>query len=120
MTSSRRSSAKSMSISGIEIRSGFKNRSNRSPYRMGSTLVIPRQYATSEPAEDPRPGPVVALEALASEVLEIALQRVALGDDIARQVEAAEVEHEVALLGDRERVAACLGNVGEDSGHLFR
>ncbi len=35
--------AKSMSMSGIEIRSGLRNRSNSSPYRRGSMLVMPRQ-----------------------------------------------------------------------------
>jgi hypothetical protein len=42
MTSSRRSSQKSMSMSGMLIRSGFRNRSNNRPYRNGSILVIAR------------------------------------------------------------------------------
>ena len=42
MTSSRRSSQKSMSMSGMLIRSGFRNRSNSRPYRKGSMLVIAR------------------------------------------------------------------------------
>ncbi len=63
-------------------------------------------------------GAVVALEALAREILQVALQRVAIGDDVARQVEAAEVEHEVAALGHRQGVPAGLGHLGEDPGHL--
>ena len=53
----RPSSSKSTSISGNEIRSGFRKRSNSKSYLMGSTFVIPRQYATSLPAALPRPGP---------------------------------------------------------------
>ena len=56
-TSPRPSSSKSTSISGKEIRSGFKKRSNSKSYWMGSIFVIPKQYATAEPAADPRPGP---------------------------------------------------------------
>ena len=48
---------KSMSISGIEMRSGFKNRSNSNSCCRGSMFVIPSEYATSAPAADPRPGP---------------------------------------------------------------
>ena len=51
------SSSKSISISGNETRSGFKNLSNRRSYLMGSIFVIPVQYATTEPAADPLPGP---------------------------------------------------------------
>src|ERR1022692_502863 len=57
MTRSRPSWQKSMSKSGIDTRSGFKKRSNSSVYRSGSRSVMPRLYATSEPAPDPRPGP---------------------------------------------------------------
>ena len=46
-----------MSMSGIDLRPGFRNLSKRSPYRIGSTSVISRQYAASEPAAEPRPGP---------------------------------------------------------------
>ena len=53
----RPSSSKSISISGIEIRSGLRKRSNRRSYFIGSMWVIPRQYATTEPAAEPRPGP---------------------------------------------------------------
>ncbi len=51
------SSSKSISISGIEILSGLRNRSKSKSYFMGSILVMPRQYATADPAADPRPGP---------------------------------------------------------------
>ena len=56
-TDSLPSSSKSISISGIEIRSRFRKRSNRSPYFMGSISVILRQYATADPAAEPLPGP---------------------------------------------------------------
>ena len=48
---------KSTSISGIEIRSGFKKRSKMMSYSIGSTFVIFIPYATRLPAELPRPGP---------------------------------------------------------------
>ena len=51
------SSSKSISISGIDTRSGFKKRSKSKSYLIGSILVIFKQYATTEPAADPRPGP---------------------------------------------------------------
>ena len=57
MTSSRRDMQKSTSKSGMLTRSGFKKRSNRSPYGIGSSSVMPSEYATSEPAPEPRPGP---------------------------------------------------------------
>ena len=57
-TSPRPSSSKSISISGKEIRSGFRKRSNSKSYLMGSIFVICKQYATAEPAADPRPGPI--------------------------------------------------------------
>ncbi len=57
MTSSRRSTQKSVSISGIEIRSGFKKRSKNKLNFSGSRSVIFRQYATTEPTAEPRPGP---------------------------------------------------------------
>ena len=53
----RPSSSKSISISGIDIRSGLRKRSKRSWYLIGSILVMPRQYATADPAAEPRPGP---------------------------------------------------------------
>jgi hypothetical protein len=57
MTSSRRFMQKSTSKSGIEMRSGFRNRSNRSLNSSGSMSVMPIANATSEPAPEPRPGP---------------------------------------------------------------
>ena len=55
-----------MSMSGIEIRSAFRKRSNRRSYSSGSTSVIRSAYETIEPAADPRPGtdrdPVVLRE----------------------------------------------------------
>ena len=57
MTSPRRRSQKSMSMSGSEIRSGFRNRSKMRSKSIGSTSVMRRQYATRLPAADPRPGP---------------------------------------------------------------
>ena len=56
-TSPRPSSSKSISISGKDIRSGFKKRSNSKSYFKGSISVIFKQYATTEPAAEPRPGP---------------------------------------------------------------
>jgi hypothetical protein len=44
-------------MSGRLIRSGFRNRSKRSLYGIGSTSVIRRAYATRLPAALPRPGP---------------------------------------------------------------
>ena len=41
----------------MDTRSGFKNRSNRRPYRSGSKSVIVSAHATTEPAPEPRPGP---------------------------------------------------------------
>jgi hypothetical protein len=57
MTSSRRFMQKSTSKSGIETRSGFRNRSNSSLNSSGSMSVIRIANATSEPAPEPRPGP---------------------------------------------------------------
>ena len=51
------SSSKSISISGREILSGFKKRSKSKSYFIGSTFVILVQYATTEPAAEPLPGP---------------------------------------------------------------
>ena len=51
------SSQKSMSKSGIEILSGFKNLSNIKSYSIGSRSVISKQYATKDPAPEPLPGP---------------------------------------------------------------
>ncbi len=57
ITSSRLSIQKSTSTSGILIRSGLRNRSKSSPYRMGSMSVILRAKATKLPAAEPLPGP---------------------------------------------------------------
>ena len=43
MTSSRRESWKSMSMSGIVTRSGLRKRSNGRPYSSGSTGVMPSE-----------------------------------------------------------------------------
>ena len=56
--SSRPLSETSVSISGIEIRSGFKNLSNSKLYLSGFNSVIPKLHATIEPAADPLPGPI--------------------------------------------------------------
>ncbi len=48
---------KSMSKSGIDTRSGLRNRSNSRSYGSGSRSVMPSAHATSEPAPEPRPGP---------------------------------------------------------------
>ena len=61
ITSSLFISGKSVSISGIVTRSGFKNLSNSKLYFKGSTSVIPKQYETKEPAAEPRPGPTKIL-----------------------------------------------------------
>ena len=55
--SPRRRSSKSMSMSGIETRSGLRNRSKSSPCAIGSSSVMPSAYAISAPAAEPRPGP---------------------------------------------------------------
>ena len=41
MTSSRRRSSKSTSISGMEMRSGLRKRSKMSPWRSGLSSVMP-------------------------------------------------------------------------------
>ena len=51
------SSQKSISKSGIEILSGFKNLSKIKSNSIGSKSVISKLYATSEPAPEPLPGP---------------------------------------------------------------
>ena len=48
---------KSTSMSGMEMRSGFRNRSNRMSYSSGSTPVMPSENVTRLPADEPRPGP---------------------------------------------------------------
>ena len=56
-----------MSISGKETLSGLRNLSKRRLYLIGSTLVIPIQYATAEPAAEPLPGPTETFISLAAE-----------------------------------------------------
>ncbi len=51
------SSQKSISKSGIEILSGFKNLSKIKLNLIGSTSVIERHQATRDPAPEPLPGP---------------------------------------------------------------
>src|SRR4030095_10319837 len=53
------------------------------------------------------------------QVVQVAVERVLRGDDVTRQVERVEVERQVAALGDRERVAARLGKIGEEERHLL-
>ena len=57
MTSPRLSIQKSISISGILIRSGFRNLSNNKLCLIGSISVIPSAYETKLPAAEPLPGP---------------------------------------------------------------
>ncbi len=57
MTKSLLSMQKSISKSGIEIRSGFINLSKRRLCSIGSRAVIPKAKATKDPAPDPLPGP---------------------------------------------------------------
>ena len=57
MTSPRRAWQKSMSMSGIEMRSGFRKRSKRRSYASGSISVIRSAHDTIDPAALPRPGP---------------------------------------------------------------
>ena len=64
-TKSLFSSQKSISKSGIDILSGFKNLSKIKLNFIGSTSVIERHHATREPAPEPRPGPTGILFCLA-------------------------------------------------------
>jgi hypothetical protein len=57
MTSSRRTKQKSTSMSGIDRRSGLRNRSKRSVCSIGSRSVMRSDHATRLPAAEPRPGP---------------------------------------------------------------
>ncbi len=66
ITRSRPLTEKSMSMSGIEMRSALRKRSNSSSYSIGSTSVICRQYETIEPAAEPRPGPTAMPLSLAN------------------------------------------------------
>ncbi len=57
MTSPRRASQKSMSMSGGLIRSSFRKRSKMRSFSIGSMSVMRRLQATRLPAAEPRPGP---------------------------------------------------------------
>ena len=48
----------------MDIRSGFKKRSNNREYFIGSISVILSVYATIEPAALPLPGPTIILFSL--------------------------------------------------------
>ena len=48
-------------MSGIDILDGFKNLSNSRSYFIGSRSVINREYATAQPAAEPRPEPTLIL-----------------------------------------------------------
>jgi hypothetical protein len=48
---------KSISKSGMLTRSGFRKRSKSRRYRIGSRSVMRIEYATIDPAPEPRPGP---------------------------------------------------------------
>ena len=52
-------------MSGNDILSGFRNLSKSKLYFIGSTSVIPIQYATTEPAAEPLPGPTLTPSSLA-------------------------------------------------------
>ena len=56
---------------------------------------------------------------LPRELLEVGLERVAIRHRVPGQVELAEVERQVAALRDRQRIAAGVGQLGEDPAHLF-
>ena len=56
---------KSISISGMLTRSGFRNLSKIKVYLIGSMSVILRQYETRLPAAEPLPGPTAILFFLA-------------------------------------------------------
>ena len=64
-TKSLFSSQKSISKSGIDILSGFKNLSKIKSNFIGSISVIESDQATNDPAPDPRPGPTGILFAFA-------------------------------------------------------
>ena len=54
ITPSRRREHRSVSMSGGVLRAGLRKRSKNRSRRSGSGLVMPRQWATSEEAADPR------------------------------------------------------------------
>ena len=55
-----------MSMSGIDLRAGFRKRSKSSSLAIGSRSVMPRQKLTIEPAAEPRPGPTAMPLSLAN------------------------------------------------------
>ena len=57
ITSPRRFSQKSMSMSGGLIRSSLRKRSKMRSCSIGSRSVMRSEYATRLPAAEPRPGP---------------------------------------------------------------
>ena len=67
-----------------------------------------------------RRGAVPLAQPVARQLLQIGLERVALGHHVLRQVELPEVEREVAALRHGEGVAARLRRLGEDQRHLLR
>ena len=87
----------------------------------GESHLLDDGQLLSEPRLDgvARPGPVPPPEPVVRELVKVAVERVPFGDDVARQMELVEVERQVAPLGDRQRVAARLGEVGEDARHLL-
>ena len=107
MTSPRRAWQKSMSISGIEIRSGFRKRSNRRSYSQGVDLRDP------ERPRDDRAGGAAAAGADGDPFLPGVADEV--GDD-------QEVRGETHLLDDADlvlqAVAVLLGRVPLRFGHL--
>ena len=78
----RPSSSKSVSISGSDIRSGLRKRSNSRSYFIGSILVMPRQYATTDPAADPRPGPTITPNSSRAELMKSCTMRKYPGNPI--------------------------------------
>ena len=59
-------------------------------------------------------------EPVMGQLVQVAVERVLVGNEVARQVELVEVECEVAALGHRQGVLARFGELGEDARHLFR
>src|SRR5213593_1993714 len=129
MTSPRRFMQKSMSMSGMEMRSGFRKRSKSNSCCRGSRSVIPSEYETSEPAAEPRPGPTGILrsfaqcfqpprEALASDVLEVAVERIAVRHVKMREGIFNFLQPHTAALGDSEGAREHVRRVFEDSVHL--
>src|SRR6476619_775448 len=106
MTRSRLPWQKSMSKSGIDTRSGFRKRSNSNSYSSGSRSVIFSEYATSEPAPEPRPGPTgqAFFQAVVRRDAEVLVDRNAAGRRKRGQLRLAEFQHQVAALGDLQRV----------------